>query len=168
MSIHLTTRCLNSLADHIHEIASSDPRLIIINDSPGELDVHRTLESFASRCSYVTVLENEGNLGFVKTVNRGLEIARNAGRDVILVNADTETFDDTLKNLVDAAYADPQIGFASPRSNNASFVRFPISMAVFWKISTRRTGDGKYSADRCRRFISLRPWSAFICTSRMR
>jgi hypothetical protein len=45
-SVHLTTRCLDSLADHIHDIASSDPRLIVINDSPGESDVHRMLESF--------------------------------------------------------------------------------------------------------------------------
>jgi GT2 family glycosyltransferase/glycosyltransferase involved in cell wall biosynthesis len=124
-SVHLTTRCLNSLADHIHEIASADPRLIVINDSPGESDVHRMLQSFVSRHSYVTVFENERNLGFVKTVNKGLEIACNAGRDVVLVNADTETFADTLKNLVDAAYSDPQIGFASPRSNNASFCSLP-------------------------------------------
>src|SRR5713226_1050219 len=97
-SVHLTTRCLNSLADHIHEIASSDPRLMVINDSPGESDVHRMLESFASRHAYVTVLENERNLGFVKTVNKGFGISCKAGRDVILVNADTETFTDTLKN----------------------------------------------------------------------
>jgi GT2 family glycosyltransferase/glycosyltransferase involved in cell wall biosynthesis len=124
-SVHLTTRCLNSLADHINEIASNDPRLIVINDSPGESDVHRMLESFASRHSYVTVLENERNLGFVKTVNKGLGIACKAGRDVILVNADTETFTDTLKNLVSAAYSDSQIGFASPRSNNASICSLP-------------------------------------------
>jgi hypothetical protein len=30
-----------------------------------------------------------------------------------------------LKNLVDDAYSDPQIGFASPRSNNASFCSLP-------------------------------------------
>lgn len=124
-SVHLTTRCLNSLAEHIQEISSSDPRLIVINDSPGEPDVHRMLEAFASRHSYVTVLENERNLGFVKTVNKGLEVACKARRDVILVNADTETFADTLKNLVNAAYSDPQIGFASPRSNNASLCSLP-------------------------------------------
>jgi GT2 family glycosyltransferase len=124
-SVRLTTRCLNSLADHIHEIAGSDPRLIVINDSPGEPDVHRMLELFASRHSYITVLENEGNLGFVKAVNKGLSIASKASRDVILVNADTETFAGTLKNLADAAYADPQIGFASPRSNNASICSLP-------------------------------------------
>ena len=124
-SVYLTTRCLNSLVDHINEIASSDPRLVVINDSPGESDIHRMLDGFASRHTHVTVLENERNLGFVKTVNKGLEIARKAGRDVILVNADTETFAETLKNLVDAVYSDPQIGFASPRSNNASFCSLP-------------------------------------------
>ena len=34
--VHLTTRCLDSQAEHIHEIAESDPRLIVINDSPGD------------------------------------------------------------------------------------------------------------------------------------
>ena len=124
-SVHLATRCLNSLAEQIQEIAGSNPRLIVINDSPGETDVDEMLEAFARRHSYVTVLENERNLGFVKSVNKGLEIACKAGHDVILVNADTETYPDTLKNLVDAAYSDPQIGFASPRSNNASFCSLP-------------------------------------------
>jgi GT2 family glycosyltransferase len=124
-SVQLTTRCLNSLAEHFQEIAERDPRLIVINDSPGEPDLRQMLHSFASRHSNVTVLENEMNLGFVKTVNIGLAIARKAGRDVILVNADTETFPDTLKNLVNAADSDPQIGFASPRSNNASLCSLP-------------------------------------------
>jgi hypothetical protein len=67
-SVPLTTRCLNSLADHIHEIADSDPRLIVINDSPGQSDVHRMLESFANRHSYVTVLESQVR-------NRGANLA---------------------------------------------------------------------------------------------
>jgi GT2 family glycosyltransferase len=124
-SVDLTTRCLNSIAQHIDELADCDPRLIVINDSPGVPVVQRMLEAFASRHSYVTLLENELNLGFVKTVNRGLEIACKAGRDIILINADTETFAETLRNLVSAAHSDPQIGFASPRSNNASFCSLP-------------------------------------------
>src|SRR6266446_2434279 len=74
-SAQLTDRCLESLATHIHEISSSDPRLIVINDSPGERDVCHLMESFARRHAYVRVLENESNLGFVKTANKGLEIA---------------------------------------------------------------------------------------------
>ncbi|HKC17330.1 MAG TPA: glycosyltransferase, partial [Steroidobacteraceae bacterium] len=124
-SVQLTARCLESLAAHIHEVSSSHARMTVINDSPDDGDVHQMLESFARRHAYVTVLENESNLGFVKTVNRGLAIACKDGRDVILVNADTETFDGTLENLVGAVHADSQIGFASPRSNNASLCSLP-------------------------------------------
>jgi GT2 family glycosyltransferase/glycosyltransferase involved in cell wall biosynthesis len=143
-SVHLTTRCLNSLAEHIQEIADSDPRLIVINDSPGEPDVHRMLEAFASRHSYVMLIENEINLGFVKSVNKGLEIACKAGRDVILVNADTETFPETLKHLINAAYSDPQIGFASPRSNNASFCSLPHSHGG--KVADQTESYGRWKA----------------------
>jgi hypothetical protein len=36
-SVHLTTRCLNSLADQIQEITCCDPRSIVI-DSPSKPD----------------------------------------------------------------------------------------------------------------------------------
>jgi GT2 family glycosyltransferase len=124
-SLELTTRCLNSLVDHIDEIADHDPRLIVVNDSPDTPDVSLMLESLARRHSYVTLITNERNLGFVGSVNRGLAIARKEGRDVILVNADTETFAGTLRNLTGVGYCDPQIGFVSPRSNNASFCSLP-------------------------------------------
>jgi GT2 family glycosyltransferase len=124
-SLELTTRCLTSLADHIDEIAASDPRLVLINDSPDDAGVSRMLESFARHHAYVRLLVNEHNLGFVGTVNRGLAISCKDGRDVILVNADTETFTDTLRNLLAVADSDPQIGFVSPRSNNASFCSLP-------------------------------------------
>jgi hypothetical protein len=39
-SVHLTTRYFYSLTDHIHEVARGDPRLIVINNSPGESDAH--------------------------------------------------------------------------------------------------------------------------------
>jgi len=122
----VTVRCLNSLADNMHEIAECNPRIIIINDSPGEQGLANVLEGFARRNAQVTILSNDRNLGFVGTTNRGLAIASNDGRDAILVNSDTVTFRDTLRNLVDAAYADPQIGFASPRSNKASFCSLPL------------------------------------------
>jgi GT2 family glycosyltransferase len=124
-SVALTTRCLNSLATHLHEISDRAVRLMVINDSPGETDVRQMLEAFAHRCPAVMLLENERNLGFVGTVNRGLVLACKDGRDVILVNADTETFPGTIRNLLSTADADPQIGFVSPRSNNASFCSLP-------------------------------------------
>ncbi len=121
----ITTRCLQSLARYIHEISDRDPRLIIVNDSPDDEEVRRLLASFSDGRKDVTVITNDSNQGFVKAVNKGLAITCNDGRDAILVNSDTETFPDALKNIVAAAAADPQIGFVSPRSNNASICSLP-------------------------------------------
>jgi GT2 family glycosyltransferase len=121
----LTIRCLQSLARYIHEISDRDPRLIIINDSPDDEEVRRLLASFSDGRKDVTVITNDSNQGFVKAVNKGLAVACTDGRDAILVNSDTETFPDALKNIVAAAAADPQIGFVSPRSNNASICSLP-------------------------------------------
>lgn len=124
-SVALTSQCLDSLAANIPELAAYSPRLIVINDSPGEADVAAMLAAFASSRPYVRLIDNDANQGFVRTVNRGLKLACQEGRDVILVNADTQTFPGTLSQLVEVAYADPQIAFVSPRSNNASLCSLP-------------------------------------------
>jgi GT2 family glycosyltransferase len=85
------------------------------------------LHQFGGGRPFIRILDNETNQGFVKTANRGLALARNEKRDVILVNADTQTFPGTLKALVEVAYSDDQIGFVSPRSNNAAFCSLPHS-----------------------------------------
>jgi GT2 family glycosyltransferase len=123
--VSLASRCLDSLIAHIDEISQLNPRLIVINDSPEDVDVGRMLKAFASGHPNVTILGNDANLGFVRTANRGLDIALKAGRDALLVNADTETFPGTLQTLIDVAYSDAQIGFVSPRSNNASICTLP-------------------------------------------
>lgn len=121
----LARRCLESLLENIHEISRHNPRLVVINDSPGEEDVGAMLSELAQRHPEMLCFENAQNLGFVRTVNRGLDLALQAGRDALLVNADTETFPGTLQNLFEVANSDPQIGFVSPRSNNASICSLP-------------------------------------------
>ena len=121
----MTGTCVESLLSNIHEIADRDARLILINDSPDDLEVSKLLSSLAEKFRFVMVISNERNLGFVKSVNKGLEIATRDKRDVILVNSDTETFPGTLAELVIAVELDTQIGFACPRSNNASLCTIP-------------------------------------------
>lgn len=122
----LVRQCVDSVLDHVDEIADRRPRLILINDSPGDQPVEELLWDYAARTEIeIIVLRNEQNLGFVRTVNRGLKIAQAAHRDVLLVNSDTITFEGTLRNLLEATAADPQISFASPRSNNASICSLP-------------------------------------------
>lgn len=121
----LTEICIRSLVDHLPEIAELDPRLILINDSPDDTGVETLLEEIAEIWPSMLILRNEKNLGFVHSVNAGLAIAQKAGHDTLLVNSDTQTFPGTLANLLSAAKADPQIGFACPRSNNASICSLP-------------------------------------------
>ncbi len=121
----LTRRCIESLIDNLTEINDYAPRLILINDSPSDESVIRLLAHYQLTQPKVVVLQNDENVGFVRTVNRGLNRAACEGRDVLLVNSDTLTFPKTLSVLLKAAKSDPQIGFASPRSNNASICSLP-------------------------------------------
>ena len=121
----LTETCVRSLAAHLPEIAEFEPRLILINDSPDDREVAELLVALDKVWSPMLSLRNEKNLGFVGSVNSGLDISRRDGHDVLLVNSDTQTFEGTLANLLKAAKSDPQIGFACPRSNNASICSLP-------------------------------------------
>jgi GT2 family glycosyltransferase len=122
-----TKRCIESILEHVAEIREFEPRLIVINDSPDDRAVDDLLGKLAVANPDTIILKNSENCGFVKSVNRALEVSRRDGRDVILINSDTESFEGTLANLIAAGYSDPQIGFASPRSNNASFASLPHS-----------------------------------------
>lgn len=121
----MTGTCVESVLSCIHEIADRDPRLILINDSPDDLEVSKLLSRLAEKFPFVELITNERNLGFVKSVNKGLEISTRDKRDVILINSDTQTFPGTLAELVLAVDLDTQIGFACPRSNNASLCTLP-------------------------------------------
>jgi GT2 family glycosyltransferase len=121
----VTKLCIESIRANIHEIRRYLPRLLVINDSPDDREVNSMLDDLTASSPDVAVLTNTEHLGFVKSVNRGFDLACRAGHDVILVNSDTESFAGTLAELVDAAYSDRQIGFACPRSNNASICSLP-------------------------------------------
>jgi GT2 family glycosyltransferase/glycosyltransferase involved in cell wall biosynthesis len=121
----LSAACLDSLLQNMGEIAPYRPRLLLVNDSPDDAEVTDYLRSFARAHPNAVLLENEKNVGFVKSVNRALEMTRSERRSAVLINSDTVTFAGTLAGLLAAAELDPQIGFACPRSNNAAISTFP-------------------------------------------
>ena len=124
-NLELVRNCLSSLQCHLGEIADHEPRLIVIDDSPDDKDVSAYLRRAEKEGAIDVLVVNEVNLGFVKSVNKGLALARKRGAAAILVNSDTVTFRNTLKELVDVALLDEQYGFVCPRSNNASICTFP-------------------------------------------
>lgn len=70
------------------------------------------------------LIEQERNLGFVRTVNQHLTATPH--QDVVLLNADTIVAPGWLDRLHAAAYAESNIGSVTPFSNNATLASYPI------------------------------------------
>jgi GT2 family glycosyltransferase/2-polyprenyl-3-methyl-5-hydroxy-6-metoxy-1,4-benzoquinol methylase/glycosyltransferase involved in cell wall biosynthesis len=114
-----TQRCIESVLAH----ATGDWRLILVNDASTQAGVAEDLQKFAEQSKQIVLLTNEKNLGFVMTANRGMREA--VGRDVLLLNSDTEVYSGFLDRLREAAWADDTTGILSPFSNNATLCSVP-------------------------------------------
>lgn len=99
-------------------------RLVVINDMSPEPALTQWLREAADRHPMM-LLENEENLGFVGTVNRGMQLSERA--DVVLLNSDAEVGNDWLDRLAAAAYSSTERPVASvtPFSNNATICSYP-------------------------------------------
>jgi GT2 family glycosyltransferase len=115
-----TARCIESaLAGR----AADAYELVILDDATPEPRIALDLDAFANRPG-VTLLRNESNLGFVRSVNRGMSL--HPQRDVVLLNSDTEVAPGWLGRLKAAAYSGSRIATATPFSNNATICSYPF------------------------------------------
>ncbi|MGZ8239906.1 MAG: glycosyltransferase [Methylobacter sp.] len=114
-----TKRCLESI---LHYPQVADFELIVIDDQSPEPLLVEFLKELA-HTHQITLLSNPQNLGFVGTVNRGMQVHED--RDVILLNNDTEPANDWLDRLVACAYREENIGTVTPFSNNATICSYP-------------------------------------------
>jgi GT2 family glycosyltransferase len=124
-NVEMVRACLESLTRHLDEISAFSPKLIVINDSPDDEEVETYLKDCQAAGRIDIHIRNPENLGFVRSVNKGLVIAKKDGAAALLVNSDTLTYRDTLAEMMAVLQADPQIGFVCPRSNNAALATFP-------------------------------------------
>lgn len=115
-----TLHCLCAL---LKSTARTAFEVIVIDDASPEPELSADLRQLAERGLF-TLLRNEHNLGFVATVNRGM--ALHPGRDVVLLNADTEVYGDWLDRLYAAAYGTSGVGSVTPLSNNATVCSYPV------------------------------------------
>lgn len=115
-----TQRCIDSVLQHPQR---TPWRLIVINDCSPEPELTSWLRLKASNEPRLILLENEENLGFVGTVNRGMSYSEQ--HDVLLLNSDTEVANDWLDRLVRAAHAHGRVGTVTPFSNNATICSYP-------------------------------------------
>lgn len=117
-----TMNCLNSLLVSLAE-QKIKTRVIIVDDCSPEPGLSRFCSTIAKENPAITLLRNEINLGFVKSVNRGMTEAGND--DVILLNSDTEVSGNWIDRLSAAAYGSDKIATVTPFSNNATICSYP-------------------------------------------
>jgi len=98
-------------------------RLVVINDCSPEPAITRWLRDNHEALDF-ELLENEQNLGFVGTVNRGMRLRPKA--DVLLLNSDVEVANDWLERLQDCAYSRRRVASVTATANNATICSFPV------------------------------------------
>ena len=101
----------------------STHRLILIDDKSSDYHVHTYLASLKQDGVYV--YENDINIGFSGTVNKGMLMSEE--NDVLLLNSDTIVTPRWIEKILECAYSDDGIATVSPSSNNASICSVPYS-----------------------------------------
>ncbi len=126
-----TSRCVESVLRN----SSGDFRVVLVNDRSDE-QTSEFLRTFIDH-PRVTLIENEENLGFLKTVNKAMAFSMSAdvaldGRAsgrveaVILLNSDTIVPAGWLERFRECFASDKRIGLATAVSNNAENLSIPI------------------------------------------
>jgi GT2 family glycosyltransferase len=113
-----TKTCIDSLLNCENNF---EYRIILINDHSPNEEINNLLEHIDS--NKVFVLRNEKNLGFVKTVNKGMRFSEN---DVILLNSDTIVTNYWIDKLNRAAYSNEKIGTVTSLTNNGTITSVPV------------------------------------------
>lgn len=98
--------------------------LILINDKSPDEKILPMLNKYKeeNKDKNIIVLDNEENLGFVKTVNKGMKYSEN---DVILLNSDTEVTQNWIEKIQKCAYSNEYIATVTPFTNNGTIFSIP-------------------------------------------
>lgn len=117
--LDVTKRCIDSVcASHI----PSSCRIIILNDFSPDPGMKDLLDGYKLD-SRVEVIHNTQNLGFVRNVNNGMQLAGDS--DVVLLNSDTIVAGDWLWSLYAHSRSHLRISSVTATSNNATICSFP-------------------------------------------
>jgi GT2 family glycosyltransferase len=118
--VEQTRRCIDSV---LAQQQAAPHEVVVVDDASPEPAIAGYLDDLA-RQGRISLHRNETNLGFVRSVNRGM--ALHGDRDVVLLNSDTEVANDWLDRLRAAACSTSQVATATPFSNNATICSYPF------------------------------------------
>ena len=116
-----TEECIKSI---IKNTDLATHTLVLINDKSPDEKILPMLEKYKKENENlkIEVLDNEENMGFVKTVNKGMQFSKN---DVILLNSDTEVTKNWIEKIQKCAYSNEYIATVTPLTNNGTICSVP-------------------------------------------
>jgi GT2 family glycosyltransferase/glycosyltransferase involved in cell wall biosynthesis len=112
--------CIKSVLSHTN---IDRIKLLIINDGSTDERIPVLLNRYLGTKN-VEILHNDGNIGYTKTINRG--IAHAGSDDVILLNSDAVVTPNWFAGLRAAAFMGPKVGTVTAMSDNAGAFSFPV------------------------------------------
>lgn len=115
-----TLACIESVLVSL-PLLQTKTELIVIYDAGPDLSLREALLELASY-NKLTLLINETNQGFIRSINSGI---LHSGNDVLLLNSDTLVANDWLDRIVRHAYVSTNIATVTPFSNNAEICSWP-------------------------------------------
>lgn len=96
--------------------------VIVVNDGSPETGITALVHEYR-RHPRITVIENNANLGFPASANRGMRAAPE--HDIVLLNSDTVVFPGWFERLCAHAASNPGIATVTPLSNSGSIASYP-------------------------------------------
>lgn len=116
-------RCL----DRLYCNTTLPYRLILVDDASPDMRVRDHLRNLQQQehpaaLREICIIENEKNIGFVQSVNKGIARGKN---HVVLLNTDTEVPYRWLERLIKPILDNPRTASVTPFSNSAEICSFP-------------------------------------------
>lgn len=113
--------CIDSVLSNTTNV---EYRLLLIDDKSTDQRIAKYLKRLKknNKKGNIFVLINKENLGFVKTVNKGMAFSNS---DVVLLNSDTIVTKNWLKKIVDCAYSNENIATVTPLTNYGNTCSVP-------------------------------------------
>ncbi len=111
-----------ALLESLRQEISYHNSLILVNDCSTDERISPMLRAFCAGLNKTVLIENECNLGFVATCNRGI---KNATRDVVILNTDIELPNGAVTRMLSSLNRHDDIATVTPFSNSAYGVGVP-------------------------------------------
>lgn len=118
--VEVTRDCIESVFERTGDALG---QVILVDDQSPEAQMQPMLQTFQRDHPETVLLQNEKNLGFVSSANRGMALRK---RDVVLLNSDTIVTSGWLTEMLRVAYSSDRVASVVPLSNNGALCSVPL------------------------------------------